>query len=109
MEFGFNVFPAQILQLHSFLPNYRIGKKLIQKISITIIIQDIIHLPVFYLEHRVSEAGFCLRHQVMPTQLSPIDGVNLRTDTENSSVDCAQLSRRRLKSETEFSIRKVVF
>jgi hypothetical protein len=42
---------------------------------------DIIHRPVFIWKHRpvyiskhnVSETGFCLRFQVKPTQLSPID------------------------------------
>jgi hypothetical protein len=27
----------------------------------------------FYLKHNVSETGFCLRLQVEPTQLGPID------------------------------------
>jgi hypothetical protein len=49
---------------------------------------DIIHRPVFYLKHRpiyiskhnVSEIGFCIRLQVKPTQLGPIQLVptNLR-------------------------------
>jgi hypothetical protein len=33
---------------------------------------DIIHRPVFYLKHNVSETGFCLRLQVDPTQMGPI-------------------------------------
>jgi hypothetical protein len=34
---------------------------------------DIIHRPVYFQEHNVSETGFCLRLQVKPTQLGPID------------------------------------
>jgi hypothetical protein len=34
---------------------------------------DINSRPVFYLKHNVSETGFCLRLQVKPTQLGPID------------------------------------
>jgi hypothetical protein len=43
------------------------------KYTLTITILDNIHRPVFYLKHNVSEIGFCLRFQVEPTQLSPID------------------------------------
>jgi hypothetical protein len=37
--------------------------------------------PVYFSEHNVSETGFCLCHQVKPTQLDPIDraGPYLRT------------------------------
>jgi hypothetical protein len=38
-------------------------------INITITILGIIHRPVFYLKHDVSETGFCLRLQVEPSQL----------------------------------------
>jgi hypothetical protein len=41
-------------------------------INITIIILDIIHRPVFYLKHDVSETGFGLRLQVEPTQMGPM-------------------------------------
>jgi hypothetical protein len=34
---------------------------------------DIIHRPLYISKHNVSETGFCLRLQVKPTQLSPID------------------------------------
>jgi hypothetical protein len=42
---------------------------------------DIIHRPVYISIHNVSETGFCLRFQVKPTQLGPIDNVSpyLRT------------------------------
>jgi hypothetical protein len=33
---------------------------------------DIIHRP-FFKKHKVSETGFCLRPQVNPTQLDPVD------------------------------------
>jgi hypothetical protein len=42
-------------------------------INIIIKILDIIHNNVFYLKHKVSETGFCLRLQVEPTQLGPIE------------------------------------
>jgi hypothetical protein len=29
--------------------------------------------PCFYLKHNISETGFCLRLQVEPTELGPID------------------------------------
>jgi hypothetical protein len=41
-------------------------------IDITITILDIIHRPVFYLKHDVSETGLCLRIQVEPTQLDSV-------------------------------------
>jgi hypothetical protein len=63
---------------------------------------DIIHRPVFYLNHNVSETGFCLRLQVEPTQLGPTDKSNLSADY------WAQLSRFHLKTETESSFRNVV-
>jgi hypothetical protein len=40
---------------------------------------DIIHRPVFYLKHNVSETGFCLRLQVEFIQLG-----FLKTETEFS-------------------------
>jgi hypothetical protein len=43
-------------------------------IIITIIVfLDIIHLPVYISKHNVSETAFCLRLQVKPTQLGPMD------------------------------------
>jgi hypothetical protein len=33
---------------------------------------DIIHRPARYLKHDVSETGFCLRLQVVSTQLGPM-------------------------------------
>jgi hypothetical protein len=33
---------------------------------------DIIHRPVIYLKHDISDTGFCLHLQVEPTQLRPI-------------------------------------
>jgi hypothetical protein len=46
-------------------------------INITITILDIMHRPVFYLKHDVSETGFCLRLQVEPTQLCAIAKASL--------------------------------
>jgi hypothetical protein len=42
-------------------------------INTTITIPDIIHRPVAYLKHDILETGFCLRLQVVPTQLGQID------------------------------------
>jgi hypothetical protein len=41
--------------------------------------------PVYFSKHNVSEIGFCLRLQVKPTQLGPIDGANpyLRASLRN--------------------------
>jgi hypothetical protein len=45
--------------------------------SVTITVLDIIHRPVYYLKHSVSETGVCPRIQVEPTQLGPINRTNL--------------------------------
>jgi hypothetical protein len=66
-------------------------------ISTNIMFLDIIHRPVFILKYKVTETGFCLRLQVKPTQL----GTN--------SIDWAKLSRLYLKTETESSLRNLVF
>jgi hypothetical protein len=47
------------------------------QVTVTITILDIIQRFVSYLKHDVSEAAFCLRHQVEPTQLGPIDRYSL--------------------------------
>jgi hypothetical protein len=53
---------------------------------ITITILDIIHRPVFYLKHGVSETEFCLQHQVERTQVAPIDRARLcLPDTSNNT------------------------
>jgi hypothetical protein len=39
-------------------------------INITVTILDINHRHDFYLQHDVSETGFCLRVQVEPSQIS---------------------------------------
>jgi hypothetical protein len=50
-----------------------------QDLHITIQIRGIIHRPVFYLKHSLSETGFCLRLQVEPTQVGPIEGAPATT------------------------------
>jgi hypothetical protein len=40
---------------------------------------DIIHCPLFYLKHYISETEFCHRLQVEPTQLDPTDRASLMT------------------------------
>jgi hypothetical protein len=52
-------------------------------INITITILDIIHRPVFYLKYDISETGICLRLQVEPTQLGPIDGASFCVPPED--------------------------
>jgi hypothetical protein len=59
------------------------------------------HRPVYFSKHNVSETGFSLRLQVKPTIKGPEIGT--------SSIDWAQLSRFYLKTETESSLRNVVF
>jgi hypothetical protein len=54
------------------------AKGMISYIDITITILDIIQLPVFSLKHSISETGFCLRLQVIPTQLGLVDRVSIR-------------------------------
>jgi hypothetical protein len=56
-------------------------------INITITILDIIDRPAFYLKHNVSETGFCLRLQVKPTQLGPIDTASLSTYHHHKPID----------------------
>jgi hypothetical protein len=62
---------------------------------------DIIHRFVFYLKHNISEAGFCPRLQVEPTQLRPIDRASpcLRT----------QVSTFHLKTNKGSGLRKAEF
>jgi hypothetical protein len=47
--------------------------------NVSIIILEIVHPSVVYLKHDVSETGFCLRLEVIPTQLSPIDRASIWT------------------------------
>jgi hypothetical protein len=77
-----------------------------------------IHCPVCFSKHNFSETGFCLRLQVETTQLGPIDRASVYTpswcwhrcpEIGTSSIDWAQLSRFHLKTETESSLRNVVF
>jgi hypothetical protein len=46
-------------------------------VNITLTILDILHRPVFYLEHGVSETRFCLRFQAELAQMSPIKRASL--------------------------------
>jgi hypothetical protein len=58
--------------------------------NITITILDIIHRPVFYLKHDVS---------------NPASG----PETETNSIYWAEQSRFHLKTETESSLRNIMF
>jgi hypothetical protein len=60
-------FPLRAWQINAI---YRIW---LRYINITVTILDIIHRPVFYLKHSVSEIGFWLRFQVEPSYFGPID------------------------------------
>jgi hypothetical protein len=53
---------------------------------ITIKILDIIHCPIFYLEHNVSEIGFCLRLQVVPTYLNQVDIARQRENSVSEKL-----------------------
>jgi hypothetical protein len=59
---------------------------------------DIIHRTFFRLKHSTSETDFCLRLQVVPTQLSPID-----------RASWTQLSMYHLRTETESGLRSDAF
>jgi hypothetical protein len=55
--------------------------------SVHITILDIIHRPVLYLNHDISETGFCLRLQVEPTDMGQIDAASLVSgEVEASSI-----------------------
>jgi hypothetical protein len=69
-------------------------------INITITIMGIIHRPVFYMKHDVSETGFCLRLQTETAQFGL-----LSADTHISSIYWVHLIRFHLKKETESSFR----
>jgi hypothetical protein len=77
-----------------------------------------------FSKHNVSETGFCLRLQAKPTHLGPIDragpylqiffqrqcvGDWILSPSSGSSIDWAQLNRFYLKTETECSLRNVMF
>jgi hypothetical protein len=59
-------------------------------INITITILNIIHRPVLYLKHSLSETGFCLHLQVVHTQLSQIGRASLSLRFKNQSLDSAE-------------------
>jgi hypothetical protein len=46
----------------------------------------IIHYPVFYLKHDVSETEICLRLQAEPSQLGLIELVCLRTYEDGDRI-----------------------
>jgi hypothetical protein len=51
--------------------------------NITITMFDIIHHPVFYLKHDISETQFCLCPQVVPTQTQSTELVPIRRQGSN--------------------------
>jgi hypothetical protein len=65
--------------LTGFLLHRKASRTLITKEihNITVTILDIIHRPVFYIKHDVSDTGFCLRLQAKPTQMGPIELVSV--------------------------------
>jgi hypothetical protein len=52
---------------------YKISEYVICPIASLIVLTIIVHRPVYYLRRNVTETGFCLRLQVKPTQLGPIN------------------------------------
>jgi hypothetical protein len=74
---------------------------------------NIIHCPVFYLKHDVSDTVFCLRLQVENSQIGPVERANLclqiPATTATNSTYWAHLSRFHLKTGAESSIRRVGF
>jgi hypothetical protein len=53
-------------------------------VTTSITFLDIIHRLVHLKKHNVSDTGFCLRPQVKPTQLGPIDRASPYLRTESS-------------------------
>jgi hypothetical protein len=53
----------------------------------TITILDIIHRPVFYLKHDVSDTEFCLHLQVEPNKMGPIEKASLSLWTARDHED----------------------
>jgi hypothetical protein len=52
----------------------------------SVIILDIIDHFVFYFKHDISVTGFCIRLDVEPTQLDPIDRASLSPDKSKSKL-----------------------
>jgi hypothetical protein len=48
------------------------------RIAAVTTILDIVHHPVFCLKRDILETGFCLRLQVEPAELGPVDRASLR-------------------------------
>jgi hypothetical protein len=67
----FNIQPNSIglSAPHRLMPSIGVSR---WHINITNTILDVIHRPVFYFKHSVSESRFCLRLQMEPTQLGLI-------------------------------------
>jgi hypothetical protein len=58
-------------------------------VSTTITVMNNIRGSVFYLEHDVSETGFCLRLQVEPAHLEPVCYINVPSlETYRSDLRC---------------------
>jgi hypothetical protein len=78
--------------------NLLTAEPLFGKIRITIL--DIVHRPLFYLKHGVSETGFCLRLQAESTQLVSRHRTSQSPDRE---THLGQINRDNLCPETETS------
>jgi hypothetical protein len=60
-------------------------------IAITIIILDITHRPALYLKRNISETVFCLRLQILPTQLVSLDSLrNIVFEMKDRTMDNVQ-------------------
>jgi hypothetical protein len=78
---------------------------LIYEDNITITILEIILCPVFYLKHAAAETDFYFRLQMVPTEFGLTEYIQLFS----SYIYRAQLSTFHLKTNTNSSLRNVVF
>jgi hypothetical protein len=59
----------------------------LQRFNRTVMILDIIRHPTLHLKHDVSEPAFCSGVPVEPTQVGPVDSVNLLTPDTSSNAN----------------------
>jgi hypothetical protein len=82
-------------------------------INKSIIILDIIHSPLFYLERNISDTGFYHCLKVERIQLDPVDWATSvfgpEAEAMGSSIYWAKLSCYNFKTETGLNLRNVVF
>jgi hypothetical protein len=87
--FNNSIIKIQILQVIRYFSHSRFLRSIGSwrcYISTTITILYIIQLTVFYLKHNISETKFCLRLQVVTTQLASVHRATLSLDRTEASV-----------------------